>query len=55
MEIRVSTQDIATVVKISGSLDGNTVNEAQDKVMPLLNGKVSRTAAISQARACGFF
>jgi anti-anti-sigma factor len=51
MEIRVSTQDIATVVKISGSLDGNTVNEAQDKVMPLLNGKVSLILDLAD---CGY-
>ena len=51
MEIKVSNRDIATVVKISGSLDGNTVNEAQDKVMPLLNGKVSLVLDLAD---CGY-
>jgi anti-sigma B factor antagonist len=41
MEINTIIQDNATIVKISGSLDGNTVNDAQDKIMPLLTGKMS--------------
>ena len=40
MEISTRIQDNATIVKISGSLDGNTVNDAQDKIMPLLTGKM---------------
>ena len=51
MEIKTITQDSATIVKISGSLDGNTVNEAQDKVMPLLNGKVSLVLDLAD---CGY-
>lgn len=37
MEIKTSVQNGATIIKLSGSLDGNTVNEAQEKIMPLLS------------------
>jgi anti-anti-sigma factor len=36
MEIKTSKQKAAMVIEISGSLDGNTVNEAQEKIMPLI-------------------
>ncbi|MFH0754011.1 MAG: STAS domain-containing protein [Candidatus Omnitrophota bacterium] len=37
MDITTKVQDGATVIGISGSLDGNTVNDAQQKIMPLLS------------------
>ena len=36
MEIKTVNQDGVTVVSISGSLDANTVAEAQDTIMPLI-------------------
>ncbi len=39
MEIENITQDGVTIIKLSGSLDGNTVNEAQEKVQPLLSAR----------------
>ena len=36
MEIKTVTQDEVTIVEISGSLDANTVPEAQDVIMPLV-------------------
>jgi anti-anti-sigma factor len=39
MEIKTSTQDKTTVIQIVGSLDGATVTEAQDKIMPLVIDK----------------
>ena len=37
MEIKTSTQNGATIIELSGALDGNTVNEAQEKIIPLLS------------------
>lgn len=37
MKIKASAQKGATIIELSGSLDGNTVNEAQEKIMPLLS------------------
>ncbi len=37
MEIKTSTKDGVTIIKISGSLDGNSVNEAQEKILPMLS------------------
>ncbi len=37
MEIKTRAQNGATIIELSGSLDGNTVNEAQEKIMPLLS------------------
>jgi anti-anti-sigma factor len=39
MDITTKNQDGATVIKISGSLDGNTVNDAQQQIMPLVSSK----------------
>ena len=36
MEIKIDNQDCVTVVRISGSLDANTVGNAQDMIMPLI-------------------
>ena len=36
MEIKTVTQDEVTIVEISGSLDANTVPEAQDVIMSLV-------------------
>ncbi|MFA6216948.1 MAG: STAS domain-containing protein [Candidatus Omnitrophota bacterium] len=41
MEIKTTTQGGATIIKISGSLDGNTVNDAQEKILPILTSKMS--------------
>ena len=51
MDIQTSTQDGVTIIALSGSLDGNTVNEAQDKIMPLLS---SNTSAVLDLKACGY-
>jgi anti-anti-sigma factor len=39
MDITTKVQDGATVIKISGSLDGNTVNDAQQQIMPLISSR----------------
>ena len=36
MEIKTTTRDGVTVIEISGSLDGNTAPQAQEKIMPLV-------------------
>ncbi len=36
MEIKTVTQDEVTIVEMSGSLDANTVTEAQDVIMSLV-------------------
>jgi anti-sigma B factor antagonist len=51
MEIQTSTQDGATIIKLSGSLDGNSVEEAQAKIMPLLS---SNTSAVLDLKDCGY-
>jgi anti-anti-sigma factor len=51
MEIQTSTQGGATIIKLSGSLDGNTVNDAQEKIMPLLS---SNTSAVLDLKDCGY-
>ena len=52
MDITTSTKDGATVIKISGSLDGNTVNDAQQQIMPLLSSK--DFALILDLKDCGY-
>ena len=51
MEIKTSTQDGSTVVEISGSLDGSTVDSAQEKIMPLLTSKIS---LVLDLKECGY-
>ncbi len=41
MEINIIKRDGATVIELSGSLDGNTVTPAQERIMPLLSSKAS--------------
>jgi anti-anti-sigma factor len=36
MEIKTSTQDGITIIGISGNLDANTAQQAQDEIMPLV-------------------
>ena len=36
MEIKTVDRDGATIIEISGSLDANTVPQAQDEIMPLI-------------------
>jgi anti-anti-sigma factor len=40
MELKTSEQEGVKIIHIEGSLDGNTVNDAQEKVMPLLGTAV---------------
>lgn len=51
MEIKTVTKENATIMQLIGSLDGNTVNEAQDKILPLLNGKIS---LVLDLKECGY-
>ncbi len=51
MEIKTTTQDGATIIKISGSLDGNTVNDAQEKILPILTSKMSM---LIDLKDCGY-
>jgi len=51
MEMKTVTKDNATIMQIIGSLDGNTVNEAQEKILPLLNGKASMVLDLKE---CGY-
>jgi anti-anti-sigma factor len=39
MEMKTSTQKGITVIEISGSLDSNTTQEAQDKITPMVTSK----------------
>jgi anti-anti-sigma factor len=41
MDIIISAQDGSTIIKMSGSLDGNTVDDAQEKIIPMLSSKMS--------------
>jgi len=41
MEIKTTVKGGATIVQLMGSLDGNTVTEAQEKIMPLVSDKMS--------------
>ena len=52
MEIAVSSQGGATVVRISGNLDGNTVNVAQEKIMPLVGAKGA--GVVLDLKDCGY-
>jgi anti-anti-sigma factor len=39
MEMKINEQEGVKVVQIEGNLDGNTVNDAQAGIMPLLGSK----------------
>jgi anti-anti-sigma factor len=52
MDIQTSTQDGVTIIKLSGNLDGNTVNEAQDKIMPLLSS--ADLSMVLDLKDCGY-
>ena len=52
MEITTSSQGGATVIKISGNLDGNTVNDAQEKIMPLVTSK--GLGLVLDLKDCGY-
>jgi anti-anti-sigma factor len=51
MEIKTSSQNGAQIIQISGSLDGNTVNDAQEKILPLLASKMS---LVLDLKDCGY-
>ncbi|MDQ1318426.1 MAG: anti-sigma factor antagonist [Candidatus Poribacteria bacterium] len=36
MEVKITTSDGVTIVEISGSLDANTVPQAESEIMPLI-------------------
>ena len=52
MEIKTSTQNGATIIELSGSLDGNTVNEAQEKILPLLSA--NNFSLVLDLKSCGY-
>jgi len=52
MEIQTSTQDGVTIIKLSGNLDGNTVNDAQEKIMPLLPS--ANMSMVLDLKDCGY-
>jgi anti-anti-sigma factor len=52
MDITTSTQNGVTVIKISGSLDGNTVNDAQEKILPLVSAK--DISLVLDLKDCGY-
>ena len=52
MEIKTSAQDGVTIIKLSGSLDSNTVDGAQEKILPLLS--VSNMSLVLDLKECGY-
>ena len=52
MDITTITQDGVTIIKITGSLDGNTVNDAQQQIMPLVSSK--DLALVLDLKDCGY-
>jgi anti-anti-sigma factor len=52
MDIQTSTQDGVTIIKLSGNLDGNTVNDAQEKVMPLISP--TAMSMVLDLKDCGY-
>ncbi len=52
MEIKTSTQDGVTIIKLSGSLDGNTVNDAQEKILPLI--PALNMSLVLDLKECGY-
>lgn len=52
MDILTTVQDGVTVIKLSGSLDGNTVNAAQEMILPLASTKGA--VVIMDLEACAY-
>jgi anti-anti-sigma factor len=52
MDIQTSTQDGVTIIKLSGSLDGNTVTDAQEKILPVLS--VLNMSMVLDLKECGY-
>ena len=52
MDIQTSTQDGVTIIKLSGSLDGGTVNDAQEKIMPVLSA--TNMSMVLDLKDCGY-
>ncbi|HOW43445.1 MAG TPA: STAS domain-containing protein [Candidatus Omnitrophota bacterium] len=50
MEISTTTQNGVTVTSFSGSLDGGTVSDAQDKIMPLISSKISMVLDLKECK-----
>ena len=48
MEIKHQINNGATIVQLAGSLDGNSVTDAQDKIFPLLTDKMCMVLDMSQ-------
>jgi anti-anti-sigma factor len=52
MEIKTSTKEGSTIIEIIGSLDGNTVNEAQEKILPLISS--AHVSMVLDMKECGY-
>ncbi|HOW35087.1 MAG TPA: STAS domain-containing protein [Candidatus Omnitrophota bacterium] len=52
MEIKTTTKDGATIIQLSGSLDGNTVNEAQEKILPFLSS--DKISLVLDLKECSY-
>lgn len=53
MEITTTLQDGVTVITFSGSLDGNTVNAAQEALLPLTSSRKGGAIVMDMA-TCGY-
>lgn len=51
MDIQTSAQGDVTVVTVSGSLDGSTVQEAQDQILPKT---ASASGVVLDLKNCGY-
>lgn len=51
LDIKTSTQGKAQVISLIGSLDGSTVNAAQETIMPQLTGK---TGMVLDMKGCTY-
>jgi len=52
MDIKTKTKDGSTIIEIIGSLDGNTVNEAQEKIMPMITS--NNVSMVLDMKGCGY-
>ncbi|MBU0467511.1 MAG: STAS domain-containing protein [Candidatus Omnitrophica bacterium] len=52
MDIKTRTKDGSTIIEIIGSLDGNTVNEAQEIILPLISS--SNVSMVLDMKECGY-
>ncbi|MDD4941777.1 MAG: STAS domain-containing protein [Candidatus Omnitrophica bacterium] len=52
MDIQMSKQEGVAIVTLSGNLDGNTVNEAQEKIMPILAPDTK--SLVLDLKGCGY-